>query len=98
MRTIADPVAVRELHLYVDNDSDTYFRSYLPVRDNMDRKRAKGKFDQEKAVKGFEYVTEYAAKRYAKEFGGVWHEMFTAETRRECARELVESYLAECDE
>jgi len=95
MSTIANTDAARELFIYAENDVDTYRASLTPIMDNMDAKRRRGCFDAAKAVKAFEYAAEYAARRYVKEFGGVWHDVFNAATRRAVAASLLDHYLAD---
>jgi len=95
MTTYASMDNARELHLYAQNDSDTYFRSLSPIMDNMDKKKERGIFDQEKAVKAFEYAAEYAARRYCKEFGGLWCQVFNAATRRAAAALLLDDYISD---
>ena len=95
MKTAADYTAAQELTLYAVNDSETYFNSLSPIMDNMDSKRQRGTFDAEKAVKGFEYCAEFAARRYVKEFGGMWCQVFNAATRRAAAALLLDRYLAD---
>lgn len=95
MKTFADYEAARELHIFAQNDSETYFSSLQPVMDLMDRKKERGIFDQEKAGKAFEYAAEYAARRYCKDFGGVWFQVFNAATRRAAAALLLDDYLSD---
>lgn len=89
-----DEDATRELVLYAENDSMTYHYSALPACENLIRKVKRGQYDAVKAVKLFEYVAEYAAKHYAKEFARPedWHKIFTVDTRRHAAIELSERY------
>lgn len=57
----------------------------------------KGNYDAEKAAKLWGYMAEEAAKLYCKEFGGVWHVVFSAATRREMARQFEENYREEVE-
>ena len=95
MKTTANYEEARELHLYAVNDADTYARSLTPIMDNMDGKKARGVFDQEKALKAFEYAAEHAARRYCQEFGGLWCQVFNAATRRAAAALLLDDYLSD---
>lgn len=95
MKTTADYEAARELHLYAVNDDDTYARSLSPIMDNMDRKKQRGIFDQEKACKAFEYAAEHAARRYCQKYGGLWCQVFNAVTRRAAAALLLDDYLSD---
>ena len=84
-----------ELFLFAMNDGATYEKSLSPIMDNMDRKRRAGKFDAEKAVKGFLYGAEFAARRYCQAFGGVWYQVFNPATRRAAAALFLDRYLAD---
>ena len=95
MKTTIDNAAAYELKLYTDNNSNVYFSSLVPVYKNLDKKMEKGIFDSKKAVVAFSYVTEYAAKLYCKEFGGLWYVVFNKATREQAARELLEDYITE---
>lgn len=92
--TFADREAVRELVLYAENDSVTYFQSIVPACENLKKKVVKGVYDREKARILFNHVATFAAKRYAREFANVddWFRIFTAETRRQAAVELLDSF------
>lgn len=94
-REYVETAESRELKLYADNDSETYFKHYIPVAKNMSRKLEKGIFDNEKAVTGFLYVIDFAAKKYCREFGGIWHKVFTKADREAAAAAMVEDFLNE---
>lgn len=88
-----DEDAARELQLYLDNDArfspDSSTGKGHAVRVNLKKKFAKGTYDRERAIDGWMYVVDDAAKAYAKEFGGgTWHQIFNAPTRRRVATEL----------
>lgn len=87
--------AAAELDMFARNNEETYRRSIFPTVENMIRKMKRGTFDADKAVKAFEHVAEYAARRYAVEFGGVWYTMFTPATRRAAAESLCAACLAD---
>lgn len=96
-RTIIDNDAARELELYTENTSRVYNRSTVSTIENLRKKYSKGQYDKEKAVKAWEYVAEYAAKEYCKEFAerSAWHIVFNAATRREVAKYLEYVYFGE---
>lgn len=82
-----DNSAKTELQLYIDNDSELYKTKTALIK-NYSRRRKKGKFDNEKAVKGVENnLVDKGARKYQKEFGGVKfprdvrHGVAVAETR-----------------
>lgn len=97
MKTMIDKAAVSELALYVENTRQVYDRATMPTVENLRKKNAKGQYDKEKAIKAWEYVAEYAAKLYHKEFCGCgkWYDVFNAATRREVARYLEDVYYQE---
>lgn len=97
MKTIADLEAARELELYAENTREIYDRWTMPTVDNLTRKYKRGQYDKEKAVKAWEYVAEYAAKMYAREFASpsAWYVIFNAATRRAVAEYLEDVYFCE---
>ena len=87
-----DEHMARELKLFIGNDGDLYRQQTLPIIKNLMRKRKKGVYDSELAVKLWGYLMESGAKKYAKEFGGTWHEMFSPATREIAAREFARDF------
>lgn len=92
MKTMIDNAAAYELKLFADNDYQTYSKMYMPVCDNLRKKMDAGKYDSDKAIKAFEYVAEFAAKKYCKEFGGVWYQVFNKATRTEVAKNIRDTF------
>lgn len=84
-----------ELKLYIDNDGDLHRQMTTSILKNLVTKRARGEYEHDLAVKAFGYLVEAGAKKYAKEFGGTWHQMFDVPTRRAVAEELTDSFEAE---
>lgn len=82
-----------ELTLFANNDDGLYNQRIVPVVKSLAKKYAAGKYDHEKAIKLWRYVADDAAKRYAKEFGGVWNTMFTVADRNETARQLADDWM-----
>jgi len=91
-----DESLARELVLWVNNDYQTY-RQLEQIQRNMTHKLARDNFDPEMAIKGFMWATEAGAKSYAREFSGVWHEIFPIGIRRLAAEMLRDEFLAEVD-
>lgn len=89
---VADEHAARELYLFATNDSDLYRQQITPINKNLITKKARGVYKTELAVKLAMYLMENAAKKYAREFGGTWNEMFNVPTRKEAAKEFVEHF------
>ena len=94
-RPALDVDAVRELHLFAVNDARTYDYSITPTAANLDRKRRRGVYDPARAVAAWQYVADFAARRYAADFGGRWCDVFPAAVRREVARILASDYDAD---
>ena len=84
----------RELALYAVNDAEIYSRSVFVI-ESLQKKIKAGKYDSDKALIACGYVAEAAAKKYAKEFGGVWHKIFSAADRKLAAKEISEHYESE---
>lgn len=94
-----DEMAVKELELWIDNNPESY-KLKEAVYGALDRKRTRGVYDSEKAVKAFYNVAEYAAKSYAKIFNDsatAWFVTFTTTTRREVAKILLAEYEEEVE-
>lgn len=91
-----DMPAATDLKLYIDNDSTLYGRMTTPILKNLTAKKARGQYRHDLAVKGFGYLTEAGAKKYAQEYGsGPWHKMFDAATRKRAAEELTKDFETE---
>lgn len=94
----ANEEEARELLYYIKNDQNLYNQTFIPIVKNMMKKRAKGIFDHEKAVKGFMHLVDEGWHRYRKEYdmedigGG-----FNIATRRAVARKLVDEFITEAD-
>ncbi len=86
---------VRELELFIDNDSTLYRQQYQPIQKNLITKMARGIYDHAKAVKLFGYLVESGAKKYAKESGGTWNTMFTVADRKQVAENLTRHFETE---
>jgi hypothetical protein len=93
-REPADPTAARELTLFAVNDGDLYRQRAQPIIKNLARKMTKGVYNHDLACKGWRYLADDAAKRYAKEFGG----MFNVATRELTAFQLCEYYFDAVEE
>ncbi len=90
-----DQEAVNELKLYIQNDSDLYNQHYFPIIKNYSKKMKKGIYDHNLAVKGFMYLVEDGAKKYAKEYGlsiQDWKNIFSKVVRERVAEELAQKF------
>ncbi len=79
-----DEAAAQELKLYTENEGSLHNQQEAIVK-NLVTKMAQGKYDHELAVQAFMYFAESGAKKYAKDFGGVWHQMFPVPVRQAAA-------------
>jgi hypothetical protein len=82
----------RELTIWIENDGNLYRRQTLPIIKNLQKKIAKGTYDPKKALILWKHLADSGAISYAKEFGGVYHEMFSVADRKAAAIELAASY------
>lgn len=97
-----DGAAAQELYLYITNTSELYGPS---SQGEMIEKRyaalwKRNQFDTTKAVKGYSYLVNAAAKKYVKEFGDggtPYHVMFNAPTRRAVADQLTKDFVEEAE-
>jgi len=95
----ADTVAARELEIYIVNTESVY-RQYLSAVRNLMRKRARGAYDSELAVKLFRHTVDAGAKAYCAEFcesGCKPSRIFDSPTRDAVARELRDDFEIEAD-
>ena len=90
-----DETAARELELYIGNDGDLYRQQTTSILKNLTTKKARGEYKHDLAVKAFGYLVDAGAKKYAKDFGGVWHQMFDVPTRRAIADRMAKSFEGE---
>jgi hypothetical protein len=94
-RGLRGPTEQTELKLFIDNDGDLYRQQTTSITKNLQRKLAKGVFDKEKSKKLWMYLVENGAKKYAKEFGGEWHKIFSMADRKAVAAELADDFASE---
>lgn len=59
----------RELFLYAVNNGVLYSRAIVPTIRNLAKKYRAGKFDAEKAIDAFYYVSTMASEMYNRDFG-----------------------------
>lgn len=69
MKCQADTIAANELKLYGTNDGQTYAQSTSPVIQALAKKIAANTYEPGLALKAWQYVADYAAQRYTKEYG-----------------------------
>lgn len=90
-----DSIAMDELELYIENDSDLYRQQFIPIIKNIKRKLKSGKYDHKLAPKLWLYFVENGAKKYAKEFASPseWKDMFVKSDRMILAQKLADYYF-----
>lgn len=84
-----------DLRLFVDNDSQLYRQQTLSIFKNLATKKARGEYTHAGAVKLFGYLAEAGAKKFAKEAGGVWNQLFSVPTRREASEQWAQEFETE---
>lgn len=87
--------AATELSLYCENEYALH-KMDQAIMKNLATKMAQGKYDRAAAVKAYMHFVEAGAKKYAKEFGGVWNKMFSVADRTKVATAYRNSFEAEC--
>lgn len=95
--TTVDPVAARELDLYIANTfelvgaKDSIGKS---IDANLTRKLKSGKYDPSLAPKAWQHLVDKGAERYQKEFGS-GSPIFNAATRRQVAEDFARAWEGE---
>jgi len=89
-----DEHAATDLEQYINNTAELY-PQLTSILKNLATKKARKEYKHDLAVKLFGYLVESGAKRYAKEFGATWHQMFNVPTRKAVAEELTKTFEAE---
>jgi len=90
-----DEHAATDLEQYIASDADLYRQQYQPILKNLATKKVRSQYKHDLAVKLFGYLVESGAKKYAKESGGTWHQLFDVPTRKRVAEELTKSFEGE---
>ena len=83
---------MRELKLYIDNDSSLYRQRYMPILKNLSRKKKKGNYRKRLAQKAFMYLVDDGAKRYTKSYGGNARDVFPTRQRKDLAKDYVDEF------
>lgn len=94
---VVDMDMAHDIMMIGDNDGDLYNQQYLPIIKNLMRKRAKGIYEPEKAVKLWRYWVDNVVKKHAKELGIVNTRQISGATRNEVAKEKEEQERTEMD-
>ena len=83
---------MRELKLYIDNDSSLYRQRYMPILKNLSKKKKKGQYRKRLAQKAFMYLIDDGAKRYVRSYGGNHLDVFPKRQRKTLAKDYVEEF------
>ena len=89
-RSLSDEM--RELKLYIDNDSNIYRQRYMPILKNLSKKKKKGNYQKGLASKAFLYLVDEGAKRYTSEYGGNVRDVFPKRQRQMLAKDYVDEF------
>jgi hypothetical protein len=89
-RSLSDEM--RELKLYIDNDTDLYRQRYIPLLKNLSHKKKQGKFRKGLASKAFMYLIDDGAKRYVRSYGGDARDVFPKRQRKDLAKDYVDEF------
>jgi len=87
---------IRELELFTENDSDINRQRLASIYKNLSRKKYRGVYDHDKAVKGMRYAVDDANKKYAKEYA-TSDFTFSTTTRNAVAEKLVNNFESDFD-
>ena len=89
-RSLSDEM--KELKLYIDNDSSLYRQRYMPILKNLSRKKKQGKYRKGLASKAFMYLIDDGAKRYVRSYGGDARDTFPKRQRKMLAQDYVDEF------
>lgn len=95
-----------ELTLYAVNTSKLYHSCIIPICKKLARKKVKGMYQEDKALKAFYNVVIQALKAFYKEFStyetcanaSKWYELANVATRKEIASYLLDYYQETIEE
>ena len=83
---------MKELKLYIDNDSSLYRQRYMPILKNLSKKKKKGQYRKRLAQRAFMYLIDDGAKRYVRSYGGNPRDTFPKRQRQMLAKDYVEEF------
>ena len=97
-KTVADPVAARELELYIENEGALVAAANSMGRmimRNLAGMITRGTYDSTKAWKAWMPLADEGAKRYTREYGDRFGTVFNKATREMVANALAEAFESE---
>ena len=83
---------MKELRLYIYNDSSIYRQRYMPILKNLSKKKKKCNYRKTLASKAFMYMIDDGAKRYVRSYGGNHLDVFPKRQRKQLAKDYVEEF------
>ena len=99
MAEAVDKETVRELFLYITNDSQIYRQRITPIINNLSKKVGKATYDGNKAIKAFMYAVNDGVKKYEKENASPgWAKGIDKKTKEAIASELLDYYTEQIGE
>ena len=87
---VVDMDMAQEIMMIGDNDGDLYNQQYLPIIKNLMRKRAKGVYDHNLAIKLWRYLIDNVAKNDA---GHMARHKWSGIVRNMAAKDLADEEL-----
>lgn len=97
-KSVADPVAARELELYIENEGALVAAANSMGRmimRNLAGMITRGTYDSTKAWKAWMPLADEGAKRYTREYGDRFGTVFNKATREMVANRLAEAFESE---
>lgn len=97
-KSVADPVAARELELYIENEGALVAAANSmgrAIMRNLAGMIARGTYDSTKAWKAWMPLADEGAKRYTREYGDRFGTVFNKATREMVANALAEAFESE---
>jgi hypothetical protein len=90
-----DNDTIDEIKLYLENDGQIYAQYIIPVINGLAKKKVKGTFDKQLAIKAFKSTIEFSLKKYTKEFCSIndkWYNLLNVNDRTILASYLLSDY------
>ena len=84
---VLDKSLARELTLYIENDGGIYKSVTTPLINNYARKKLRGVYNKQRAIKGILMIVEAGRRKYIRDFGSIGGNM-SMETKIQIAKEL----------
>ena len=84
-----------ELEVLATNDGDLYTRQYMPIIKNLMRKRAKGTYDHNLAIKLWRYLIDNVAKQDA---GHMARHKWSGVVRNLAAKQIADEEISNMED